>query len=347
MKLGRGVVAYSYTRCAYNAHLRPSNLPHTLQHLPQTLPMLKPKLLRTLLVDPASHPRGQGHLSAASGLVQMHGRCYVVADDEHHLGKFKLDSDNPVKLKRLFPNDLPLDPKKRKAFKPDLETLFALPAMPSYPQGALLALGSGSKEQRYTGLLMAFDAQCKLGKGDDLVTRRLDLALLYAPLHHEFADLNIEGCFISGDSLYLVQRGNKGSPRSACIALHLPQVQAWLIDNENPPPLPSRIVDIDLGHIDGVPLTPTDACALPDGRWLMTAAAENTMDSVLDGPCAGSAIAILSPQGELTQLHHLHGAPKVEGVSAQVDGKTLSLLMVTDADQPGVASQLLGLSLSV
>jgi hypothetical protein len=308
--------------------------------------MLKPQLLRTLLVDPSAHPRGQPHLSAASGLVQAYGRCYVVADDEHHLGKFKLGSDAPVKLKRLFPGDLPVDLKKRKAAKPDLETLVWLPNAPSHPHGALLALGSGSKVARHTGLLMAFDDQGKLGKGDGLVTRQLDHAALYAPLHGEFADLNIEGCFVSGDTFCLVQRGNKGSPRSACIVLHWPQVQAWLLDDENTPPPPSRIIEIDLGHVDGVPLTPTDACALPDGRWLMTAAAENTLDSVLDGPCAGSAVAIFSPQGAVQQLHHLHGAPKVEGVSALLEGKTLSLLMVTDADQPDVASQLLGLTLA-
>jgi hypothetical protein len=309
--------------------------------------MLKPQLLRTLFVDPSAHPRGQPHLSAASGLVHAHGRCYVVADDEHHLGKFKLGSDAPVKLKRLFPGDLPLDLKKRKAAKPDLETLVWLPDVPGHSHGALLALGSGSNAARHIGLLMAFDDQGKLGKGDNLVTRQLDLTPLYASLHDEFADLNIEGCFVSGDTFCLVQRGNKGNPRSACIVLHWPQVQAWLVDDENAPPPPSRIIEINLGHVDGVLLTPTDACALPDGRWVMTAVAENTLDSVLDGPCAGSAIAVLSPQGAVVQLHHLHGAPKVEGVSAQLEGKALSLQMVTDADQPEVASQLLGLTLAI
>ena len=80
--------------------------------------MLKPTLLRTLQVDPAVHPRGQPHLSAASGLVQVQGRCYVVADDEHHLGYFKLHDASPVKLKRLFNDNLPIDPIKRKAAKP-------------------------------------------------------------------------------------------------------------------------------------------------------------------------------------------------------------------------------------
>jgi hypothetical protein len=309
--------------------------------------LLTPRLLRTLTVDPATHPRGQPHLSAASGLVQMGGRCYVVSDDEHHLGKFKAGGNDPVKLRRMFDDDLPTDPIKRKAAKPDLETLCPLPATPRHPHGALLALGSGSAAARHTGVVMAFNSLGKLGKSDDLVTQRLDLRPLYAPLHSEFADLNIEGCFVDGDVLHLVQRGNQGSPRSACIHLHLPQVQAWILDEENTPPAPSRITPIDLGDIDGVALTPTDACALPGGHWLLSAVAENTVDSVQDGPSLGSAIAILSPQGQVLQLHRLHGAPKVEGISVEVSGKQLNILMVTDADDPAVPSQLLKVTLDL
>ncbi len=307
--------------------------------------MLIPKLLRTLHVDPTAHPRGQPHLSAASGLVQVQSRCYVVSDDEHHLGQFKLGDDNPVKLKRMFASDLPMDPKKRKAAKPDLESLALLPAMPRYPHGTLLALGSGSRQERHIGLVMALNSEGRLGKGDDMVSQRLNLTQLYAPLHAEFDDLNIEGCFVQGDVLHLVQRGNKGHPRSACISLYLPQILSWLLDDEDPPPLPSRITPIDLGLIDGIPLTPTDGAALPNGNWLLSAAAENTADSVLDGPCVGSALAIVSPQGKLLHLHPLQGAPKVEGICVQATGKQLTVLMVTDADDPDVPSQLLGLSL--
>jgi hypothetical protein len=309
--------------------------------------MLKPTLLRTLQVEPAAHPRGQPHLSAASGLVQVQGRCYVVADDEHHLGYFKLQDNNPVKLKRLFNTDLPVDPVKRKAAKPDLEVLALLPATLRYPYGALLALGSGSKQQRHGGLVMALNAAGKLGKGDDLVSQRLDLTDFYAPLHRKFADLNIEGCFVSGDVLHLLQRGNKSENSSACITWHLPQVQAWMLDPEDTPaPAHSHITFIDLGQIEGVPFTPTDGCVLPNGNWLLSAAAENTANSYLDGPCTGSALAVVSPRGQLLQLHHLKGAPKVEGISvvAQTNAKQVTVLMVTDADHPDVPSQLLSVN---
>ncbi len=305
--------------------------------------MLTPKLLRTLAVPPAHHQRGQPHLSAASGLVCLsalgRAHCYVVADDEHHLGHFRVDGDAPVELIRLLPGDLPEDKKQRKKRKPDLESLVALPAMPGYPQGALLALGSGSKDARYTGLLMPLNEHGLLDSSN-LNAAKIDLTALYAPLHAEFDDLNIEGCFIQGHDAYLIQRGNKGSSRSASIRFDLQALQVWLL-NALRPPTPQQIIPIDLGSVEGIPLTPTDGIALPDGRWLLSAAAENTESSYLDGPCAGSALALFDAQGDLLALHALEGSPKVEGISVWTDGHTQRLLMVTDADDPQLASQLL------
>ena len=68
--------------------------------------MLPLTLLRPLTVDPATHPRGQPHLSAASGLVCAQGRVHVVADDELHLGVFD-DAHSPGRLLRLFDGALP------------------------------------------------------------------------------------------------------------------------------------------------------------------------------------------------------------------------------------------------
>ncbi len=315
--------------------------------------MLAPQLVRTLDVLPAQHPRGQMHLSATSGLVlvraggRWHG--YSVADDEHHLGHFVLAQDAPVELLRILPGDLPQDMKKRKRAKPDLECLARLPAMPNYPQGALLALGSGSKEQRHTGLLMSLNAQGLLPPNVESNSKRLDLTALYAPMHDAFDDLNIEGCFLQGEYLHLLQRGNKGqkngvSAGSACIALDAALFQSWLLNEAVSAPHIQRIFPLDLGDAEGIPLTPTDGLALPDGRWLLSAVAENTDSSFLDGPCTGSALVLLSAKGELLALHPLQGSPKVEGIAlcdSGQQGEPLSVLMVTDADDPSKASQLL------
>ena len=69
--------------------------------------------------------------------------------------------------------------------------------------------------------------------------------------------------------------------------------------------------------------------------------AEDTRSSYFDGACAGSVIGIAGPDGALLAMHHLQGAPKVEGLHAVRQGGELILTMVTDADDPAIASQML------
>jgi hypothetical protein len=307
--------------------------------------MLTPQLLRTLHVLPTHHPRGQPHLSAASGLVCIASQAYVVADDEHHLGCFSIKDDQPVQLLRLASGDLPEQPKQRKRLKPDLENLTALPPMPGYPHGALLALGSGSKELRHKGLLMALTAQGLLPEEAQFAPKLINLTDWYAPLHAEFVDLNIEGCFIQDELLHLIQRGNKGNSPSACISYTWVSVQHWLCGS-GPAPQALHIKRLDFGLIRGIPLTPTDALALPDGRWLLSAVAEDTSDSVQDGACVASALVLLNALAEVLRIELLEGAPKVEGISWIRMGTEDHVLMVTDADDPEQASTLLRLDIS-
>jgi hypothetical protein len=307
--------------------------------------MLTPQLLRTLHVLPTHHPRGQPHLSAASGLVCIAAQAYVVADDEHHLGCFSIEDDQPAMLRRLLAGDLPEQPKPRKRLKPDLENLTALPPMPGYPHGALLTLGSGSKNLRHKGLLMALTDQGLLPNEAEFAPKLIDLTDWYAPLHAKFADLNIEGCFIQDELLYLVQRGNKGDSPSACISYAWASAQNWLCGN-GPAPQALRIKRLDFGRAQGIPLTPTDALALPDGRWLMSAVAEDTSDSVQDGTCVASALVWLNAQAKVLRIELLEGAPKVEGICLIRSDAADHVLMVTDADDPEQASALLRLDMS-
>lgn len=304
--------------------------------------MLDVQHLRDLLVDPEAHPRGQPHLSAASGLVRAHGWLYVVADDEHHLGVLTESADSrqhgdPVALHRLFDGDLPNRKGKRKDAKPDLETLTALPPMPGCPFGALLALGSGSRPTRERGVLLALDAEGALtGR-----MAHISLSALYQPLRKRFKDLNIEGAFFTSGELRLLQRGNKGDARNACVSYDWNLLARWLADQSLSAPPAKATFQIELGEVDGVPLGLTDGAALSDGAWVFSAVAENTDNSFADGGVPGSAIGVVAPDGTLRQLHRLSGAPKVEGIAVQRQGDDLTLTLVTDADDPDIASQLL------
>lgn len=306
--------------------------------------MLVPRLLRHLTLDPRSHPRGQPHLSSTSGLTLAQGRWHLIADDEHHLASLDEQAggatDGPLHLLRLFEGDLPRGKGKRKDAKPDLETLARLPPMPGFAHGALLALGSGSRPTRQRGVLLALNAP---GAPVPFATglTQIDLSSLYAPLRQQFADLNIEGAFVAGGELCLLQRGNKGEARNACIGFEWRQTAAWLSGQRLSAPEPTKLQMIELGVIDGVPLGLTDATPLDGGAWAFSAVAEDTQNSYADGACAGSVIGIAGPDGALLALHRLQGAPKVEGLHATKQGAELLFTMVTDADDPDIASQML------
>jgi hypothetical protein len=117
-------------------------------------------------------------------------------------------------------------------------------------------------------------------------------------------------------------------------------VLRWL-HGIGPAPLPQRIRRHRLGSMQGVPLTFTDGAALADGRWVFTAVAEATGDSVADGACVGSVVGVMTAQSTVQALFALPGREKVEGVATRLAGRTVDLCLVTDADDPHVASLLL------
>ncbi len=297
--------------------------------------MLTIEHLRDLTLHRHTHTPGQRHLSAASGLVCAHGRIYVVGDDEHALVVFS-GADEPGRTVPLFEGKLPSGKKARKRRKPDTETLLLLPASHGWPHGALLALGSGSRPQRCRAACIALGPD-----GEPLPPpRRLDLTALYEPLRRRFGDLNIEGAFMSQREFVLLQRGHQGGSPNASLHYALAAILRWL-HGLGPAPAPQRVRQHRLGQVEGVPLSFTDGAALPDGRWVFTAVAEATDDSVADGACVGSAVGVMTAQDKVQAMFALPGREKVEGIAARLAGRTVEVCLVTDADDPRIASRLL------
>jgi len=300
--------------------------------------MIRPRLIGPLVIAPVSEAKAARHLSAASGMVVAGDFLYVVADDELHLGIFDTGGQGEGRLVRVFPGELPDDPALRKAAKPDLEALVRLPPFGNLPHGALLALPSGSRANRRIGAVLALDADSRL-VGSPFP---FDLSPFYMPLEAAFPALNIEGAVVLGTDLILLQRASRKHPRSALIHLPLDEVlraagSATISASET-----ARVRIVDLGTIEGVPLGFTDGAALPDGRIVFSAVAENAEDTYRDGPCVGTAIGIIGTDGQVEALYGLEPTHKVEGVHATIDGNVIHLLMVTDADDAGVPGKLLG-----
>jgi len=299
--------------------------------------------IKTLTLKHPSHEERHPHLSAASGLVQIGEWLYVVADDENHLGIFLPKGSGHGELIELFPGDLPLEYEARKEAKPDLEVLTFIPPSKKYPQGALLALGSGSKETRCLGVIIAVNEQGELADAE-----LIELDGLYQLLKQEIGKINIEGAVVVEDDIILFQRGNKKNKLNATLRIPLKHFYQSVFGDDKKPKhkLKLAITPYDLGDIGGVPLCFTDATTLPDGSIIFTAAAENTSDAYLDGQCMGSIIGVITNGGDLHSTIALDQIVKAEGVEAQLLNNCIHLLLVTDADDASAPAQLYAAELS-
>jgi hypothetical protein len=179
------------------------------------------------------------------------------------------------------------------------------------------------------------------------------LPSLYDKLRREHAfagsELNIEGAVQFGDRLRFFGRGN-GAPRAgvrpinATCDLDWPALFAHLrAPDRSPPPPPERIVQYELGAIDGIPLSFTDA-ALSGDTLLYCATAEESPDVTRDGRVVGSTIGVIDPHGRVQWAVLTDGSEKplpwkIEGLApAAESGKRL--FVVVDADDPDMASEL-------
>ena len=286
--------------------------------------------LRELDLTAPPAPGRPRHLSAASGLVRVGRHLYVVADDELHLGVFDATEGRPGELLRLFAGTLPDPPAARKARKPDLEALTLVPAFGPYLHGALLALGSGSTRDRRRGVLLALDAGGAT-TGDRCVC---DLSGLFAVLDARFDTPNIEGAFVSGSELCLLQRGNRRVVQNAIV--RFPLAAALAAIQMGATVEPAAVHAFDLGRIGAIPLCFTDGAALPGGDFVFSAVAEDTPDAFCDGQCAGAAVGVATCNGVLRRLVRLDAPHKIEGIEAEVRGAAIHVLMVTDADDADI-----------
>jgi hypothetical protein len=305
------------------------------------MPRLHP--VRTLRLDESPGPRMAKYVSAASGLVHVGPWRYVISDDLNHVALFSAKPRTPGTLVRVFEGVVPSRKKPRKKRKRDFESLAVLPAFRGYPHGALLALGSGSRPRRRVGAYVALDAAGAVaGKA-----RRVDLADVYRPILREFGEANVEGAFVSGGDLVLLQRAHEGQPRNARVRVKLAAFLDALATGRTPRGgAVVAISDIALPAIDGVALGFTDGAALAGGGFAFTAVAESTGDSYADGPCAGSAIGIVDGRDRVRALWQLKPPLKVEGIAVVERGGRLDIELVTDADNPKVPARLLAASMA-
>lgn len=299
------------------------------------------RTLGELYLEAPSRPGRPAHVASASGLARRGDRLYVAPDDEVALAAFHAEDRRPGRLLPLADEPLPLDHDERKAAKPDLEALCWLPTSERFRDGALLALGSGATERRERGWLWALD-------GPELAGAPVEVSLsqVYDALRDELEDLNIEGAAVTGDRLWLAQRGNGQHGANVLVELRLGEAMHSL---EHDSVLPASALgarrEYDLGEVAGVPLTFSDLAPAPGGGLVFCAVAEDSESTYEDGPCVGAAVGLLEPEGGRPRLAPLPEPHKVEGVTVTgTGGNALEVLLVADADDPDVPAPLLAAS---
>jgi hypothetical protein len=306
---------------------------------PEDLGPLALRKLRDLDLKEPSAPGRPAHLSAASGVARRGDFVYVIGDDELHIAVFRLSSSAPGSLRRVLSGDLPNDAHERSGAKPDLEALTLLPPFEGHPYGALLGLGSGSAPQRSRGFAWALAADGSLA-GEPA---ELDLDPLFELLRDHVAELNIEGAATMGDRLWLLHRGTSQDGFNLVAELSLERLMHSLRDDRR---LDAgeleNIRRYELGDIEGVELTFSDATPIADQLVVFTASAEGD-----DGRIRGSVVGTLRLDGSVQRLRTIDRRWKVEGVHATIDAGVLDFMFVCDQDDPAEPGPLLSATMPV
>jgi hypothetical protein len=288
---------------------------------------------------------------AASGLTTFGEYLFVVQDNANWLAIVHPDE-------RVTSLPLPRGPGGARVFskdrdntdqKVDLEACVMMEG-PLGPE--LVGFGSGTGDSscwilRVTrpDLAAASDEPVPEGCSPEF----LDAAAFYESLRcdRDFCGgrLNIEGAIaLEHDRILLLQRGNapreEGEPVDATGIVSWPALRAHLDDPSAtaPPPL-EEVTRYDLGTVEGVRLTFSDAEYLGEGRILYSASAEDP-DS---GAITGSVLGLIEPRSDTRWAHIAceDGSPfksKIEGLTL-VPGEPSKVRFVIDDDDESAPSQ--------
>ena len=330
-----------------------------------SLPPLEVVRVRDLMVEnPSPTGRPTWRRPAASRApVRHHG-------DRHRRRREPLLGGHdrrrePGSFARIIAGRLSIHEATRAEEKPDLEALTILPPFERNAHGALLACGSGGVSRggsrRSTGVAFTLDADGSLAG----FPCEVDLEPLHVFVErHVEGPINLEGICVRGDELLLAQRNSvdeEGRPgQNVLLTLSLARVMESMLSDltiDADELLGMRAYD--LGHraleVEGesveVKLDFTDLDGVsddPHGRVAFTAAAEGLRGTPADGRLAGSVVGLIDPDGEIVlQVPVADPELKLEGLDARFDPGSgrIDLLLVSDADDPGVPAPLMTASL--
>ena len=279
-----------------------------------------------------------GHISSASGLVQLGQTIYIIGDDTPFL--YSLDHHlQPKSELPIYSTSSMTGTKIPKAIKPDFEAMEAL------NDNEILVFGSGSLSPQ-RDILIHINL-----KHPDPVYAQYSLTEFYNTLKKmpqmEGVELNIEGLAISDTQLFLFNRSNN-------LIFSFPKngVLDYLMSEG--PFIQPQIYTYQLPEIGGIQSKFSGATYLPEASSLLfTSSVEDTDNAYDDGAVLGSFIGKiiveedgLSPFFEQAQVTSEGKPLKVESITVEevLENGKVKVICCTDSD--GGTSVLLRATLS-
>lgn len=231
-------------------------------------------------------------IPSASAVEVINGNIYIVGDDSSFLYVLKYDLTilTEVPLYKAKAEDL-VGNRILKKKKADLECITKL-TINGYPH--LLILGSGSKSPRRD---VAFLVKLPTPYNRKHLVWEISLVKWYSFLRMNEAVtgdsgvLNFEAAATTEDHLYIFNREN-----NAALRFDLPEFIEFIQGHTDSVPFPT-LIPTELPDIGGVRSGFSGADYF-DKKLFFTAAAENTSNALDDGEIIGSAVGVLSFNGE-------------------------------------------------
>ena len=291
--------------------------------------------------DADDDPERPGHVRAASSLTHLVDHFAVVQDDANYLALIERGSRH-VQSTKLPPSPggshVFSSERGNKDRKLDLEACVDVPGTDG---SLLIAFGSGSRESREWVLLVDWRDTDATAPS----TRLYDAPAFYQAMRDEHpfsgSGLNVEGAvFVTEDTIRLFQRGDAPpggdlQPVDATADLSYEKLTEHLDDPERvPPPTLTNVVQYEIGELDGVRLTFSDAEHVEGGGILFSASAEESSES---DRIAGSVMGVLDAEGarwtKIIDQNHEIFRGKVEGLTLDPDRNDHAFFVIDDDDR--------------
>jgi hypothetical protein len=293
----------------------------------------------TYLEGPSDDDDRPPHVRAASGLSAFREYLAVIQDDANWLAL--IDADQQVTAVPLPPS--PAGDRvfsKKRGNQGDKYDLEACVTVSSGDECELVGFSSGSRTER-EWVLRVRERKDQGKLHAEFVAASAFYASMRGNKMFSGAGLNIEGALaFDEDRIRLFQRGNAApceglEPVDATADFSWDALCAHLSEPERhaPPPL-ENVCRYDLGTLDGVRLTFSDAEHLGDGRVLFSASAEDPET----GRIQGSVLGIIDQRGEArwTHLSDENDEPfkgKIEGLTLDPNDKSKVYFVIDDDDE--------------